>query len=68
VLKNLLTNWKTTSAGLTMIVGAVVHIIYALHSRSLTESDCTGSLLAIIGGIGFLAAGDAGVMPPPPPK
>ena len=51
-----------------MIVGAAVHMGYALHAHGLTEQDCTGSLLAIIGGIGFLAAGDAGVMPPPPPK
>jgi uncharacterized membrane protein YhiD involved in acid resistance len=68
MIKNLIANWKTTSAGLTMIVGAVVHMIYALRAHGLTEADCSGSLIAIIGGIGFIAAGDANVNPPTQPK
>lgn len=67
MIKNLLTNWKTTSAGLAMIIGAIVHLVYALHAHTLAEADCTGSLLAIITGLGFLAAGDANVNPPTVP-
>ena len=51
-----------------MIVGAAVHMGYAIHEHGLTEADCTGSLIAIIGGIGFIAAGDANVNPPTQPK
>jgi uncharacterized membrane protein YhiD involved in acid resistance len=68
MIKSLFANWKTTSAGLTMIVGAAVHMGYAIHAHGLTEADCTGSLIAIIGGIGFIAAGDANVNPPTQPK
>jgi uncharacterized membrane protein YhiD involved in acid resistance len=68
-LNNLLLNWKTTSAGLAMIVGGVIHLIYALKNGGLTEADCTTTVLAIVTGIGFIAAGDANVPPPPlPPK
>jgi len=68
MIKKLLANWKTTSEGLTMIVGAAVHMGSAIHEHGLTEADCTGSLIAIIGGIGFIAAGDANVNPPTQPK
>lgn len=64
MINNLIANWKTTFAGLTMIVGSAVHLVYALHARGLTESDCSASVLAIITGLGFLAAGDANVKPP----
>jgi uncharacterized membrane protein HdeD (DUF308 family) len=64
MLKNLLANWKTTSAGVTMIVGGAVHLVYALKAHSLTENDCTTTILAIVTGAGFIAAGDANVAPP----
>jgi len=67
MFKNLVANWKTTSVGLSMIVGGFVHFIYAAHAHSLTESDCTSTILAILTGFGFVAAGDAGVTPPPMP-
>jgi hypothetical protein len=64
MMKNLLANWKTTSAGATMIVTGTVHLIFAAHNHSLTEQDCTTTILAIGAGVGLLAAGDAGVKPP----
>jgi len=64
MIKNLLTNWKTTSAGTAMVVTGLVHLIYAIRSHALTEQDCTTTLLAVITGAGFIAAGDAGVQPP----
>lgn len=66
-IKSLLTNWKTTSAGLTMIIGGIIHLVYAVKSHALTEADCTTTVLAIITGFGFIAAGDANVKPPVPP-
>ena len=65
---NSIANWKTTFAGLAMIVGAAVHLVFELKAHSLTETDCTSTLLAIITGFGFLAAGDANVNPPTQPK
>ncbi len=67
MIKNLLINWKTTSVGITMIVGSVVHLIYALKAGTANENTWTGSCTGIIGGIGLLAAGDAGVSPPANP-
>jgi hypothetical protein len=65
MIKNLLTNWKTTSAGLTIIIAGTVHLGFAIHSHSLTETDCTTTLVSLVTGVGLLAAGDAGVKPPP---
>ena len=64
-LQTLITNWKTTSAGITMIVGGLVHLIFSIKSHTITEADCTTTLLAIVTGAGFIAAGDANVPPPP---
>ena len=65
-MQNLLQNWKTTFAGLSMMVGGIIHLIFAAHAHTLTESDATTTALAIITGFGFLAAGDAGATPPAP--
>jgi uncharacterized membrane protein HdeD (DUF308 family) len=66
-IQSLLSNWKTTSAGLTMIIGGIIHLVYAIKSHALTEGDCTTTVLAIITGCGFIAAGDANVKPPTAP-
>lgn len=58
-MKNLLTNWKTTSAGLVMIIGAVVHLVFCIKSGTDSEGVWTASLTAILGGLGLLFAGDA---------
>ncbi len=73
MIKNLITNWKTTSAGVTMMVGGLVHLAFAIKNHALTESDCTTTLLAVVTGAGFIAAGDAanttgGGGPTPPQK
>ena len=66
-LQTLLKNWKTSFVGLSMMVGGIVHIIFAARARSLTEQDCTTTLLAVITGFGFIAAGDAGATTPKAP-
>ena len=58
-MKNLIANWKTTSAGLTMIIGAVVHLVFAVKGHTGDENTWTTSLLAIAGGIGLMFAGDS---------
>lgn len=59
MIKNLLTNWKTTSVGLGMIIGSIIHLVFAVMGHTATEGVWTASVSAIIGGIGLLAAGDA---------
>jgi hypothetical protein len=58
MIKSLLTNWRTTSAGLIMIIGSVVHLVYAVLEETATESTWTVSLTAIVGGIGLMFARD----------
>ena len=65
-IQNLLANWKTTSAGLTMIVGSTVHLIFQVRAGTANENTWTISLTAIIGGIGLLVAGDASAPAQPP--
>lgn len=50
-----------------MILTGVVHLVFQLKAHSLTETDCTATLLAIMGGVGLIYAGDASA-PPAPPK
>jgi len=59
MLRNLLTNWKTTSAGLTSIIGSAVHLIYAVKNGEANENTWTISLTAIFLGLGLLFAGDS---------
>ena len=66
-MKNLLDNWKTTSAGLTMIIGSTVHLVFSVRDGSANENTWTISLTAILGGIGLIYAGDAKPNQPQPP-
>ncbi len=56
-MSNLFKNWKTTSAGLLAIIGAVVGLAYGWHNLNPTEITAAAS--AILGGVGLIAAGDA---------
>lgn len=62
-MKNFLThslaNWKTTSAGLTMIAGSVIHLAFRIKAGTADEQSWTIAIGAILGGIGLFAAGDA---------
>ena len=59
MIKNLLNNWKTTSAGLTMIIGSVVHLVFTVQGHVASETVWTVSLTAIVAGLGLIFAGDA---------
>lgn len=59
MIANLLKNWKTTSAGLTLIIGSIVHLVFTFHTAD--EATWTASLTAIGGGLGLMFAGDANV-------
>ena len=55
-MKNLLSNWKTSSAGLLTIGIAVIHLWF---TKAASEADWTLALTQILTGVGLMAAGDA---------
>jgi len=52
-------NWKTTSAGLGMILGSIIHLIFAIKGHTADENTWTITLGTILGGGGLIFAGDA---------
>ena len=60
-MNNLFRNWKTTSAGLLMIGGAIIHLVFAIISKTANENTWTIALFAVVGGIGLMFAGDSSV-------
>src|ERR1035437_10767384 len=58
MFQRLIAHWKTTSAGIMLIVGAVVHLFF---NRPLTEPMIMMGVTAVLGGLGLLFAGDANV-------
>lgn len=52
-------NWKTTSAGITLIITGIVSVIFALKAGPLDEATVTGVVTAILGGIGLLFGADS---------
>lgn len=66
-LQNALNNWKTTSTGVGMIAGAIIHLVFKIKSHAADENTWTIAIGAILGGIGLIAAGDAKAGAPPAP-
>ena len=58
-MKELLSNWQTTSTGLTLIIGSIVHLVFAVSAGTATEGVWTASPTGILGGVGLILAGDA---------
>ena len=58
-MKNLAKNWKTTSAGVIMIIGAIVRL--AVHQGTFSEELIMGAVIAVVGGIGLIVAKDGNV-------
>ena len=60
MIKHMLANWKTTSAGIIMIAGSIIHLVFSIRAGSDNENTWTIAVTAIVGGVGLLLAGDAG--------
>jgi hypothetical protein len=67
MIKNLAASWKTTSAGIVMIVGSVVHLIYSYKSAADPEALWNTAVLGILAGLGLLFAGDSSQSAPAVP-
>lgn len=60
MLQHILTNWKTTSAGIVAILGSVIHLIFSIKAGSANENTWTIVITAVLTGVGLIFAGDAG--------
>lgn len=61
MLKNIFVNWKTTSAGVSLVVVGIVHVCFMFKAGAApSETDLSATFISILGGIGLIAAGDAG--------
>lgn len=59
MIKNLLVNWKTSAAGVGLIVTSVVALGAALATHTSTQILWSTSIMGIFAGLAALAAGDA---------
>ena len=57
--QNLTANWKTTSAGLLLVIGSVIHLVFATKSGKADEGTWTASMTGIVGGLGLIFARDS---------
>ncbi len=58
-MKNLLANWKTSSAGITMSLIAIVHLVFECIHGEANETTWTRAIVTCVGGIGLIFAGDS---------
>jgi len=59
-------DWKTTSSGIVLIVGAIVTIVYSAVSGTVTQVEIMAAVGAVVTGIGLLFAKDATSTPTTP--
>ena len=57
-LHSFLSNWKTTSAGLALIAGALGDVLTSASHGTLSP-NLSADLTALVGGVGLIFAGDA---------
>lgn len=57
-MRNLITNWKTTSAGMAIIITSIVHLVFSVRAKTADEAAWTTALIGVVTGVGLLLAGD----------
>jgi hypothetical protein len=55
------TSWKTTSAGILAIIGALVGLFFAIKNKTVTAEVITGCVSGILVGVGLIVAKDGNV-------
>lgn len=58
MINNLIKNWKTTSAGLITIAGAVVNLVFAIKNQVDDQGTWMTAITMILTGFGLMFAGD----------
>lgn len=51
-------SWKTTSIGLTSIIGGIVRIAFMVKAGTVTEEGIMTTIASVLTGVGFLLARD----------
>lgn len=59
MIQRLIANWKTTSAGIVMILGSIIHLVFSISNHSANENTWTIAMSTMVAGIGLVFAGDA---------
>lgn len=60
IIGRLFTNWKTTGMGVSLLATALVDVAFMIvEGKPVTKPEVLTPVIAILGGIGMLAAGDA---------
>lgn len=54
-------NWKTTSAGILLIIGGIVRLIFAFKAGNFSEESVMTSATTVTTGVGLLFAKDFNV-------
>jgi len=54
-------SWKTTSAGILAITGALISLFFAIKNKAITAEVLTGVISGILAGIGLILAKDGNV-------
>lgn len=57
-MTNLINNWKTSSAGIVLILTGLIHIGFGILHKSINETDFTTTMVSIVTGVGLIVAGD----------
>ena len=57
--KNFLVNWKTTTAGIALILGAAADVAHQSSEGSFDGNRLQADVAAVIGGFGLIVAKDA---------
>lgn len=58
MIQNLLSNWRTTSLGLSGIMGAVVNLVFAIRHGVDDQGTWMLTITQILTGIGVMASRD----------
>lgn len=58
-MQTLLKNWKTTSAGIITVAGAVVNLVFAVKHATDDQGTWMIAITQILTGLGLMFAGDA---------
>lgn len=62
MLNKILINWKSSSAGILLILGAVISIVYSISDNGrIEQAEMMAQITALLGGIGLLLSRDVGV-------
>lgn len=59
MIKGLLENFKTTSAGVLLMATSIIHLVFQIRASHADEGAWSIAIAGVLAGFGLLAAGDA---------